>query len=308
MPTTSPRILIADDQRDVLEALRLLLKGRGYQIDTVESPAAALTALSQRDYDVVLIDLNYARDTTSGEEGLDLLDRLQEWNTGIPVVVMTAWSTVEIAVQAMQRGARDFVTKPWDNQRLIALIEKHVERAREARQAHQREKSERELARIRNRAATEAAFAKAAKVVKRSYPVSRVHAQFMEPRGGLGEWHAGEQRYTLHCDVQYPHRTRETVAMALGVPETSVRVISGDVGGAFGAKGWAHIEIVAKVGDVSDGTWSCEVTTHGREPQRFDGLKFVAPQMKRLTWLGFISPGLEPARAWLDEIRIENDP
>ena len=89
MPSTSPRVLIADDQRDVLEALRLLLKGQGYQIDTVESPAAALTALSQRDYDVVLIDLNYARDTTSGEEGLELLRQIHAGDAMLPVIVMT---------------------------------------------------------------------------------------------------------------------------------------------------------------------------------------------------------------------------
>jgi DNA-binding NtrC family response regulator len=91
VPSTSPRVLIADDQRDVLEALRLLLKGQGYQIDTVESPAAALTALSQRDYDVVLIDLNYARDTTSGEEGLELLRQIHAGDPQLPVIVMTAW-------------------------------------------------------------------------------------------------------------------------------------------------------------------------------------------------------------------------
>ena len=95
---------------------------------------------------------------------------------------------------------------------------------------------------VGNRAATEAAFAQAAHTVKRRYTVSRVHAQFMEPRGGLGEWHAAEDRYTLHCDVQYPHRVREIVAGALKVPENRVRVVSQDIGGAFGAKGWAHAE------------------------------------------------------------------
>jgi carbon-monoxide dehydrogenase large subunit len=95
---------------------------------------------------------------------------------------------------------------------------------------------------VGNRAAADAAFAAAARVVTRSYAVSRVHAQFMEPRGGLGEWHAAEDRYTLHCDVQYPHRVREVLAGVLKVPENRVRVVSQDVGGAFGAKGWAHHE------------------------------------------------------------------
>ena len=95
---------------------------------------------------------------------------------------------------------------------------------------------------VGNRAATDAAFAGAARVVTRRYAVSRVHAQFLEPRGALGEWSAGEGRYTLHCDVQYPHRVREVLAGVLKVPEHRIRVVSGDVGGAFGAKGWANLE------------------------------------------------------------------
>jgi carbon-monoxide dehydrogenase large subunit len=117
---------------------------------------------------------------------------------------------------------------------------------------------------IGNKAATEAAFAKAARVVKRRYTVSRVHAQFMEPRGALGAWHEGDGRYTLHCDVQYPHRVREVLAGLLKVPEHRIRVASGDVGGAFGAKGWAHIEhrvvlwLARKLGRPVK--WTCERT------------------------------------------------
>jgi DNA-binding NtrC family response regulator len=132
---TPPRVLIADDQRDVLEALRLLLKGEGYQTDTVESPAAALRALEQRDYDVVLIDLNYARDTTSGDEGLDLLARIHSGDESLPVVVMTAWGSVKLAVEAMQRGARDFIEKPWDNNRLATIVRTQVELGRALRRA-----------------------------------------------------------------------------------------------------------------------------------------------------------------------------
>jgi DNA-binding NtrC family response regulator len=116
------RILIADDQGDVLEALRLLLKGEGYKIETVSSPAAVIDAVENRDFDVVLMDLNYARDTTSGEEGLDLLTRIQKLDSTLPVVVMTAWGNVDVAVEAMRRGARDFVQKPWDNARLLAQL------------------------------------------------------------------------------------------------------------------------------------------------------------------------------------------
>jgi DNA-binding NtrC family response regulator len=135
VPTPPPRILIADDQRDVLEALRLLLKGEGYQIDTVESPAAVLGALEQRDYEVVLIDLNYARDTTSGEEGLELLTRIHARDAALPVVVMTAWGSVNLAVEAMRRGARDFVEKPWDNERLLSIVRTQTELSRALRRA-----------------------------------------------------------------------------------------------------------------------------------------------------------------------------
>ena len=135
MPTSPPRLLIADDQRDVLEALRLLLKADGYLIDAVESPAAVITALGQREYDAVLIDLNYARDTTSGAEGLDLLKQIQQLDASLPVIVMTAWGSVNLAVEAMRRGARDFVEKPWNNDRLQAIIRTQVELGRAIRRA-----------------------------------------------------------------------------------------------------------------------------------------------------------------------------
>jgi DNA-binding NtrC family response regulator len=134
MPAAA-RILIADDQADVLEALRLLLKGEGFLIDAVESPAAALGALEQRDYDVVLIDLNYARDTTSGQEGLDLLARIYAADESLPVVVMTAWGSVKLAVEAMRRGARDFIEKPWNNERLLTVLRTQTELGRALRRA-----------------------------------------------------------------------------------------------------------------------------------------------------------------------------
>ena len=125
-PESPSRILIADDQPDVLEALRLLLKCEGYQIEAVKSPAAVLKAVEAREFALVLIDLNYARDTTSGQEGLELLKKLQALDTSLPVVVMTAWASVDVAVEAMRRGARDFVTKPWDNPRLIAIVKNQI--------------------------------------------------------------------------------------------------------------------------------------------------------------------------------------
>src|SRR5881396_563189 len=141
-----PRTLIADDQPDVLAALRLLLRGAGYQIEAVSSPAAMLEAIRQRDFDLVLMDLNYARDTTSGQEGLDLLQRIQALDSTLPVVVMTAWSSVELAVEAMRRGARDFIQKPWDNSRLVAIVRNQVDLGRALRKG-QRLEAENELLR-----------------------------------------------------------------------------------------------------------------------------------------------------------------
>ncbi|MBA3271823.1 MAG: sigma-54-dependent Fis family transcriptional regulator [Acidobacteria bacterium] len=135
----APRILIADDQPDVLEALRLLLKPEGYLIDTASSPQQLLRSMELKDYDVVLIDLNYTRDTTSGEEGLDLLQRIHTADESLPVVVMTAWGSVNVAVEAMRRGARDFVQKPWDNERLLSIIRTQTELGRAIRRGRQLE-------------------------------------------------------------------------------------------------------------------------------------------------------------------------
>ena len=144
--TPAPRILIGDDQPDVLEALRLLLKGQGFEIETVTSPQRLLTALETREVDVVLIDLNYTRDTTSGQEGLELLSRIQAIDSALPVVVMTAWGTVDIAVEAMRRGARDFIQKPWENERLLSILRTQIELGRALRQG-QRLEAENQLLR-----------------------------------------------------------------------------------------------------------------------------------------------------------------
>jgi DNA-binding NtrC family response regulator len=129
----APRILIADDQQDVLESLRLLLKPEGYRVETVTTPNQAVTAAEDHHLDVALVDLNYTRDTTSGEEGFGLLTRLQALDPTLPVVVMTAWGSVAVAVEAMRRGARDFVQKPWENERLLAILRTQVELARALR-------------------------------------------------------------------------------------------------------------------------------------------------------------------------------
>ncbi|HTS83170.1 MAG TPA: sigma-54 dependent transcriptional regulator [Myxococcaceae bacterium] len=127
MSLAQPRILVADDQPDVVEALRLLLKSNGFAVVPTSSPAGVLGAVETEDVDVVLMDLNYTRDTTSGREGLELLARLRQVDPQLPVVVMTAWGSVEGAVDAMRGGARDYVTKPWDNTRLVTTLRSQVE-------------------------------------------------------------------------------------------------------------------------------------------------------------------------------------
>ncbi|HKQ04012.1 MAG TPA: SpoIIE family protein phosphatase [Blastocatellia bacterium] len=127
------RALIADDQPDVLEALRLLLKGEGFQTDAVMSPAEVIEALQAHNYDLLLMDLNYARDTTSGQEGLDLLNAVRALDDTLPIVVMTAWGSIELTVEAMRRGVRDFVLKPWENARLVNTLRAQVEAGRALR-------------------------------------------------------------------------------------------------------------------------------------------------------------------------------
>jgi DNA-binding NtrC family response regulator len=146
--TTSPRpvrVLAADDQGDILEALALLLKGGEFDLETARSPQEVLRAVEARDRDVVLIDLNYARDTTSGQEGLDVLSRLQAADPTLPVVVMTAWASVDLAVEAMRRGARDFLQKPWENARVLTVLRTQAELARALRRGQSLEAENRAL-------------------------------------------------------------------------------------------------------------------------------------------------------------------
>ena len=151
----TPRILIADDQPDLLDALKLLLKGQGIDYDTVTSPEAAVHALQSRPFDLVLMDLNYTGDTTSGREGIDLLARVQAFDRLLPVIVMTGWGSVDLAVEAMRRGVRDFVQKPWDNAHLLATLRQEIEHGR---------------ARRREEAAEQRELAEALKIQKRLLP------------------------------------------------------------------------------------------------------------------------------------------
>src|SRR2546429_515875 len=145
--TAERRILIADDQKDVLDALQLLLKAHGYVLETVSTPADLLAALAERQFDLLLMDLNYARDTTSGREGLDVLGHLKEMPDAPPVVAMTGWATVGLAVAAMQYGVSDFVEKPWSNSRLVEILEKQIALGRERRESRRRANQEKLLPR-----------------------------------------------------------------------------------------------------------------------------------------------------------------
>src|SRR3954462_8780907 len=134
MPEPTPiRILVADDQQDIIDALRLLLIDEGYEASPARSPAEALERLRAADLDLALLDLNYTRDTTSGQEGFDLMERIRALDSTLPVLVMTAWSSVAGAVEAMRRGARDYIEKPWDDDKLLAAVRTQIELRRAVR-------------------------------------------------------------------------------------------------------------------------------------------------------------------------------
>src|ERR1700757_900908 len=139
------RILLADDQADIRESLRLLLKNEGFETQLASSPAEALAAIEGREFDAVLMDLNYTRDTTSGQEGLDLLSRIQIVDSSLPVVVMTAWSSVEVAVEAMRRGATELLQKPWENTRLLSILRTQIDLRQALRHASRLEAENRLL-------------------------------------------------------------------------------------------------------------------------------------------------------------------
>jgi DNA-binding NtrC family response regulator len=139
MSEIAPRILVADDDGDVLHALRLLLKGEGLEVETASSPAGVVSAVDSSDFDAALVDLNYARDTTSGREGIELVARLRALDPTLPVIVMTAFGSVEGAVAAMRSGARDYIEKPWNNARLLATLRSQLELSRALRQGRRLE-------------------------------------------------------------------------------------------------------------------------------------------------------------------------
>jgi DNA-binding NtrC family response regulator len=226
----TPRVLVADDQPDVLEALRLLLKGHGYETECVTSPAAVLSALEKRDYDALLLDMNYARDTTSGREGLDLLAKLQALEPHLPVIVMTAWGSIDNAVEAMRRGARDYVEKPWDNARLAAILGTQIELGRALRRA-QRLESENRLLRRDN----------LPRIIAESLRMKPI-LQLMERVGPSdanvlisGEHGTGKELVAQWLHASSPRATRSFVAVNMGGLSEGVfeSELFGHVKGAF---------------------------------------------------------------------------
>src|SRR6202047_5342848 len=227
---TQGRVLIADDQQDVLEALRLLLKGEGFEIESATSPAGILAALETRDFDVVLMDLNYTRDTTSGQEGLDVLMRIQGIDSMVPVVVMTAWGSVELALEAMRRGARDFIQKPWDNARLSAILKTQIELGRALRRGQRLEAENRALRaeRFPQLIAQSAAMRPVLDVISRVGPSDA--NVFITGENGTGKGLVAQTLHSVSLRSTRPLVTVNTGGLAEGVFESE---LFGHVKGAF---------------------------------------------------------------------------
>lgn len=225
-----PTILIADDQPDVLEALRFLVKGEGYQAEAVNSPAAAIDAVECRDFDAVLMDLNYTRDTTSGQEGLELLNRIQALDSTLPVIVMTAWGSVELAVEAMRRGARDFIQKPWDNARLSAILKTQIELGRALRNGMRLEAENRALRaeRFPQLIAQSAAMRPVLDVISRVGPSDA--NVLITGENGTGKGLVAQTLHSVSLRSTRPLVTVNTGGLAEGIFESE---LFGHVKGAF---------------------------------------------------------------------------
>ena len=224
------RILVADDQQAMLDALKLLFRSNGFEVETVRSPQVVLESLALREYDVVLLDLNYTRDTTSGREGINLLERVQEIDSFLPVIVMTAWGTVDLAVDAMRRGARDFVQKPWEDERLIATVTTNAELYRALRRG-QRLEAENRLTRTQSRAAFIAESPAMQKVVETIAQVGPSDATVLI----TGEHGSGKEvvAQMLHAVSNRSEKPLVTVNTG-GLPEgTFESELFGHVKGAF---------------------------------------------------------------------------
>jgi DNA-binding NtrC family response regulator len=228
--TRTPCILVADDQPDVLEALRFLIKGEGYQAVSVNSPASVIDEVESRDFDAVLIDLNYTRDTTSGQEGLELLNRIQLLDSTLPVIVMTAWGSVELAVEAMRRGARDFIQKPWDNARLSAILKTQIELGRALRRGQRLEAENRALRaeRFPQLIAQSAAMRPVLDVISRVGPSDA--NVFITGENGTGKGLVAQTLHSVSLRSTRPLVQVNTGGLAEGVFESE---LFGHVKGAF---------------------------------------------------------------------------
>jgi DNA-binding NtrC family response regulator len=228
--TRTPCILVADDQPDVLEALRFLIKGEGYQAVPVNSPAGVIDEVESRDFDAVLMDLNYTRDTTSGQEGLELLNRIQGLDTTLPVIVMTAWGSVELAVEAMRRGARDFIQKPWDNARLSAILKTQIELGRALRRGQRLEAENRALRaeRFPQLIAQSAAMRPVLDVISRVGPSDA--NVFITGENGTGKGLVAQTLHSVSLRSTRPLVQVNTGGLAEGVFESE---LFGHVKGAF---------------------------------------------------------------------------
>src|SRR6476661_3447802 len=226
----SPRILAADDQQHILEAIELLLKPQGYEVDVVRSPELARDALASSSYDAVLIDLNYTRDTTSGQEGLGLLSDIVAMDSTLPVIVMTAWGNVDLAVEAMRRGARDFIQKPWENERLLAILRTQVELHR-ALQNAERLAAENRILHVQGRPEFIAAAASMQPVLDAIARVGPSDANVLiTGEHGSGKEVVAQTLHTLSHRSSRPLVAVNTGALAEGVFESE---LFGHVKGAF---------------------------------------------------------------------------
>jgi len=224
------RVLAADDQEHILEAIELLLRPQGYKVDTARSPALVREALAAASYDAVLIDLNYTRDTTSGQEGLDLLSQIVALDSSVPVIVMTAWANVELAVEAMRRGARDFIQKPWENERMLAILRTQVELHRALQQASCLE-AENRLLRAERRPefiATSAAMQPVLEVISRVGPSDA--NVLVTGEHGTGKEVVAQTLHALSPRAQRPLVAVNTGAIPDGLFESE---LFGHVKGAF---------------------------------------------------------------------------
>jgi DNA-binding NtrC family response regulator len=226
----SGRILAADDQPHVLEALLLLLRPQGYSVDLAKSPAEDREALASEFYDAILIDLNYTRDTTSGKEGLDLLSEIISVDSSLPVIVMTAWGNVELAVEAMRRGAHDFVQKPWENERLLAILRTQVE-LHQALQKAERLAAENRILQLQGRPEFIAAAASMQPVLDAIARVGPSDANVLiTGEHGSGKEVVAQTLHTLSHRSSRPLVAVNTGALAEGVFESE---LFGHVKGAF---------------------------------------------------------------------------